>query len=128
MQRSSKKTMMMLDKKVPPYAGNKPIKPLEYKESRELTEAQIRLAYTVWDNLMPEYKGMLNANFPSRWQVDIAKKAGLLVRFLAAEVDRLVYELYDLTDEEIRIVEESIWVIDALSFNLPNDTSDCTSL
>jgi len=27
---------------------------------------------------------------------------------LEAEIDRLVYELYGLTDEEIRIVEESV--------------------
>jgi len=81
---------MMLDKKIPPYASNKPIKPLEYKESRELTEAQIRLAYVVWNNLMPEYKGILTANLPNRWQVEDSKKAGLAVQFLDEQTSRLV--------------------------------------
>lgn len=73
--------------KIPPYTGNKPIRPLEYKE---LTEAQIRLAYKVWDNLMPECKGILNPDRPTRWQIDIVKKSGLSVQFVAEQTSRLV--------------------------------------
>lgn len=36
-------------------------KPFEYSEFKKLTEAEINLAIKVWDNLMPEYKGLLDA-------------------------------------------------------------------
>ena len=45
-------------KKLPPYTGSKPFIPSEFKE---LTEAEINLAIKVWDNVMPEYKGLLDA-------------------------------------------------------------------
>lgn len=45
-------------KKLPPYTGDKPFIPTEFTG---LTEAEINLAIKVWDNLMPEYKGMLDA-------------------------------------------------------------------
>lgn len=45
-------------KKLPPYTGDKPFIPSEFKE---LTEAEINLAIKVWDNTMPEYKGLLDA-------------------------------------------------------------------
>jgi len=44
-------------KKLPPYKGEK-LPPLVYKE---FTEAEINLAIKVWDNAMPEYKGLLDA-------------------------------------------------------------------
>jgi len=45
-------------KKIKPYTGSKPFIPSEYKE---ITEAEINLAVKVWDNTMPEYKGLLDA-------------------------------------------------------------------
>ena len=44
-------------KKLPPYKGPK-LPPIEYKE---FTDAENRLAAKVWDNLMPDYAGMLDA-------------------------------------------------------------------
>lgn len=46
-------------KKIPPYTGEKPFLPLEYKE---LTEAEINRALNVWDSMMPDYKGILDAD------------------------------------------------------------------
>lgn len=45
-------------KKIPPYTGDKPFLPMEYEE---ITEAEITRAIKRWDNLMPEYKGLLDA-------------------------------------------------------------------
>ncbi len=36
------------------------------------------------------------------------KKEGYNTEILESEIDRMVYKLYGLTDEEIRIVEESV--------------------
>jgi len=44
-------------KKLPPYKGEK-LPPIEFED---FTEAEIKLALKVWDNLMPEYKGLLDA-------------------------------------------------------------------
>ena len=44
-------------KKLPPYEG-KPLEPLVFTG---FTEAEINLALKVWDNTMPEYKGLLDA-------------------------------------------------------------------
>ena len=45
-------------KKIKPYTGDKPFIPSEFTE---LTEAEINRAIKVWDNVMPEYKGLLDA-------------------------------------------------------------------
>lgn len=45
-------------KKLSPYTGDKPFIPNEFTE---ITEADINLAIKVWDNLMPDYKGLLDA-------------------------------------------------------------------
>ena len=45
-------------KKLIPKAGGKPF---EFSEFKGLTEADINLAIKVWDNTMPEYKGLLDA-------------------------------------------------------------------
>ena len=45
-------------KKVKPVPGDKPFQRIPFKE---ITEAEIKLAMKVWDNTMPGYEGLLDA-------------------------------------------------------------------
>ena len=46
-------------KKFPPYNGDKPY---EFnKDDWEITKEDIEKAFNTWDKLMPEYKGLLDA-------------------------------------------------------------------
>jgi len=45
-------------KKLPPYMGERPFVPTEFEE---ITEEEINNAFKVWDEVMPDHKGMLDA-------------------------------------------------------------------
>jgi hypothetical protein len=85
----------------PMYVSKIPIHKINMEDSSELL-IQDRLEFLV-NQIIDVNKNYLKTNIPNG-----KKRLQREIDAIDAEIDRLVYELYDLTEDEIRIVEESV--------------------
>jgi len=80
----------------PMYVSKLPVKNIETKRESEIRDKIVSLV----DTMLETQKKLDEANIESEKKI-IKKKADLIDR----EIDRLVYELYDLNEKEIEIIE-----------------------